>query len=156
MRLAPSIEPTPSTVEGTRSMVERFHALNRPEVGVGGVVGGGSVTSLVSLPSKKSKSQYRFNQRGNRFEPNPVVWNGKRPSKDKRYDGPEIVAKRIDLTGMCQCEMVPPHTAGWHEALAKVDFSMAQKTKRVPNSCPGCGGETKFDECINRCGYHSK
>lgn len=58
---APSeIDPTPMTVDGTRSLVERFWVLKRRDglsrqVGVGGSPGGGSVTSLASLPTTKPK-----------------------------------------------------------------------------------------------------
>jgi hypothetical protein len=56
LNIAPSmIDPTPSTVEGTRSIVERFYALKGTEVGGGGRGLGGSITSLSSLPSKKPK-----------------------------------------------------------------------------------------------------
>lgn len=58
---ATTVDPTPMTVEGTRSLVERFYVLRRQgwlsrgQVGVGGYLEGDSVTSLGSLPTKKTK-----------------------------------------------------------------------------------------------------
>lgn len=53
------IEPTPMTREGTRSLVERHHALRRmvspTQVGVGVYPGWVRATSLASLPSTKPK-----------------------------------------------------------------------------------------------------
>jgi hypothetical protein len=54
LNLSPTeIDPSPSTVEGAHSLVERFYALRQE--GVGGVGQRGSVTSLAPLPTKKPK-----------------------------------------------------------------------------------------------------
>ncbi len=56
LNIAPTdIDPTPSTRDGARSLVERFWILRGTEVGVGGAPRGGSLTSLSSLPTKKTK-----------------------------------------------------------------------------------------------------
>lgn len=55
---APNVDPTPMTREGTQSLVERFYALRRQagtEVGVGGCLGDGSVTSFSILLTEKTK-----------------------------------------------------------------------------------------------------
>jgi len=62
LALAPDTELTPMTAEGSRAITERFYALNRAlqscngtEVGRGGCLGGGSLTSPSTLPSPKPK-----------------------------------------------------------------------------------------------------
>jgi hypothetical protein len=56
LNIAPTeIDPIPSTVDGVRSIVERFYALKARQVGVGGVARRYSVTSLGPPPSKKTK-----------------------------------------------------------------------------------------------------
>jgi hypothetical protein len=58
LSLAPiNVDPSPSTREGTHSLVERFLALRDTEGRGGGMPGSGSFTSLVPVPPKKSKKR---------------------------------------------------------------------------------------------------
>lgn len=49
-------DATPMTVRGTAALVDRFHAMKRMGVGVGGAPARGGSTTLVSSGPKKSKS----------------------------------------------------------------------------------------------------
>ena len=59
MAQAPTAEPDPMTVEGTRALVERFYALRQaaepPQVAVGGARGEGSLSPLALLGRKNQK-----------------------------------------------------------------------------------------------------
>lgn len=71
---SPEADPSPMTREGTAAMVERFYALRRgqkelpTQVGVGGCLGGGSLTSLGFVPPKKSKRPMSWRYRSDRAE----------------------------------------------------------------------------------------
>jgi len=58
MALAPDCDPTPSTRQGTRALVERYHALKRRQVWAGGADRQKGSTTLVSLGPKKTKSAH--------------------------------------------------------------------------------------------------
>ena len=113
---APLSSPWPGTVAGTFALVEAYQALKRrgTEVGVGGTRGSGGGTSLTSLPPTKPKR-----------EPTPVVWNGKRPSKDRHYDGPDVIVK-------------------YHESLPNpINFSTAKKKRTIHETQAGVDGRAE-------------
>jgi hypothetical protein len=108
LNIAPTeTDPSPASVEGARSLVERFYAWNPRQVGVGGSAGGGSLTSLGSLQPKKIKrllsSMKTF--RNAKVKEAMDLYAGKFPTKKSKRPVYEVI-------GDCHRELQFTHRDG--------------------------------------------
>jgi hypothetical protein len=118
--LAPTCDPSPMTREGTRAMVERFHALKRRQVREGGGGGtGGSTTPIPSGP-KKTKSIH-----ASRRSATAVVSVPRKKTK--------TLTVKWDKKRFCREMFGPPYIQPMKRQSPFTIPATAKKTKRDPH-----------------------